>query len=497
MNDLDRFRQQWREELSQRQRAGPAGSGPSTAVTSPTTTVPTSPIASSRAPLHSSRLLQPGEPSSRPVKLQRGKQIADPEFLDSAPVSLSGASLADSSREFSTAETAALELFEKAVDREHVGKMADAVGFYRDAFKIHDKVDKLYREKYFYDAMSTQTSVNNSRSQSTIASTVQSSAPSGAQTPKGPVRIPKSQPSAIRKLVSGSAKAYTPSPVDALADALVSLAITPQVEDEVCVLAQVPLEIIEYILCMVAVDDLSTFARCLRVCKLMNYLGTHTKYIWKTLSLRTFSAQHYSEGAVQSYGTGEQIDNAAVVKQEPWNGDWRKMYLERPQIRFDGLYISTCNYLRPGVGESWYTPILMVTYYRYLRFYRDGSVISLLSTDEPRDVVPVFVRQTMATKEAYTVQRQDGTTVTRPKGIVSGTWAIQSKEGNILIETEGSVDRYMFYLSLSIRSSGVKKQNKLKWEEFWSVNKITSDRAAFSLKNDKAYYFAKYDYGTK
>jgi F-box protein 9 len=61
---------------------------------------------------------------------------------------------------------------------------------------------------------------------------------------------------------------------------------------------------------------------------------------------------------------------------------WRLMFHTRPRIRFSGVYISTVNYVRPGASSanqvSWNTPVHIVTYYRYLRFFRDGTVLSLL-----------------------------------------------------------------------------------------------------------------------
>lgn len=71
---------------------------------------------------------------------------------------------------------------------------------------------------------------------------------------------------------------------------------------------------------------------------------------------------------------------------------WREVYQSFPRIRFTGIYISTVNYSRPGAHSdltnvSWGAPIHIVTYYRYLRFYPDGTVISLLTTTEPAEVV--------------------------------------------------------------------------------------------------------------
>jgi len=70
------------------------------------------------------------------------------------------------------------------------------------------------------------------------------------------------------------------------------------------------------------------------------------------------------------------------------------------------------NYTRPGAASvyssvSWNTPIHIVTYYRYLRFYPDGSVVSLLTTTEPTDVVPHISKENMNTARASSHQNQN------------------------------------------------------------------------------------------
>ena len=71
-----------------------------------------------------------------------------------------------------------------------------------------------------------------------------------------------------------------------------------------------------------------------------------------------------------------------------FHGNFRTMYIYRPHVRCDGVYISTVRYHRPGLSESsFYQPVHSVTYYRYLRFFPNGRVYSLLTADEPPEVV--------------------------------------------------------------------------------------------------------------
>ncbi|KAJ1931435.1 hypothetical protein FBU59_006710, partial [Linderina macrospora] len=90
-------------------------------------------------------------------------------------------------------------------------------------------------------------------------------------------------------------------------------------------------------------------------------------------------------------------------------GGWLSMYMRRPRVRFDGIYISTCHYLRPSSAENtWNTPVMLVTYYRYLRFFRDGTCIKFLSTTEPAKVVKNIFWETKEKHVQWGVWRLDG-----------------------------------------------------------------------------------------
>jgi len=67
--------------------------------------------------------------------------------------------------------------------------------------------------------------------------------------------------------------------------------------------------------------------------------------------------------------------------------DWRRFWLEQPRIRTDGCFISVVSYLRRGETENaWVSPSHLVTYYRFLRFLPDGTVISLVTTVSPSEI---------------------------------------------------------------------------------------------------------------
>jgi F-box protein 9 len=194
----------------------------------------------------------------------------------------------------------------------------------------------------------------------------------------------------------------------------------------------------------------------------------------------------------------EQITSALVPSVYP---TYRSLFRLRPRLRFNGCYISTVNYVRPGASSptaiSWNTPIHIVTYYRYLRFHRDGTCISLLTVSEPADVVPYLSLEHM--------HKNHGALPSAPmKDAVLGRWRLTGptvpgveddeaeKEGGLMVETAGATPKYIYKMVLSLGSAGRgARNNKLSWQGYWSYNKLTDDVGTFSLKNDRPFYWSR------
>jgi len=201
------------------------------------------------------------------------------------------------------------------------------------------------------------------------------------------------------------------------------------------------------------------------------------------------------------------------------------MFHHRPRLRFGGVYISTVNYVRPGASSpttiSWNTPVHIVTYYRYLRFFRDGSCISLLTTAEPVDVVHHLLKEHLHTNHGglpsnvmkhalggrwrlsgpsltSTPAQPSGETTTHDPSTphtLSSPEKTLEPEGNLYIETLGPDSKYTYHLNLALRSAshrpGATKNNKLVWRGFWSYNRLTDDWAEFGLRNDRAFFWSR------
>ncbi|KAE8649625.1 F-box protein 7 [Cucumis sativus] len=73
--------------------------------------------------------------------------------------------------------------------------------------------------------------------------------------------------------------------------------------------------------------------------------------------------------------------------QSMYDGSWRKMWLLRPRIRTDGLYVSRNTYIRAGIAEWKITnPVHLVCYFRYIRFFPSGRFLYKNSSQKIKDV---------------------------------------------------------------------------------------------------------------
>jgi F-box protein 9 len=339
----------------------------------------------------------------------------------------------------------------------------------------------------------------------------------------------------------------------------------PDVEGEPplpCPISNLPDELIVHILRDLAISDVADFVRLSLVCKRLAYLVASEQRIWRRICLGTefgFPGMHYRWNTGIEWAPLLLSDSASDVEEEESSSDyepsttitsprerqlrrdaalhdttlslltpsahptWKHMFRYRPRIRFNGCYISTVNYVRSGQlstnQATWGgAPIHIVTYYRYLRFFRDGSVISLLTSNEPSEVVHHL------TPEMLQLHRDSSTTAQShlpsavmalahrgrwhvshpvPPGVTSASGNNKRQGGNagaisgdddVSIETEGVGNKYIFKMELSLRSAGksnVSRNNKLVWRSFFSYNKLTDDWGEFRLKNDKPYFFSR------
>jgi len=246
---------------------------------------------------------------------------------------------------------------------------------------------------------------------------------------------------------------YRPSPSSHYHDPITELTasyaemgliqIEPEDPSIPCYLATLPDELLMHIILQLSLSTLASLARTAQVCKKFLLLTHAEKSLYKALCLHYFAP----------------FSSSPALLLPEFDGDWRRMLIERPRLRFDGCYIATCHYLRPGVCNfSWNTPIHTVTYFRFLRFFRDGRVLSVLTTLEPREVV-------------YSVSWAAAPGL---KGVSEGTWSM-TDTGQVSVKVTGPRE-YTFVMELQVKSTTRGKHNKLGWVAFYSVNREGGER---------------------
>ncbi|KIW15596.1 hypothetical protein PV08_05644 [Exophiala spinifera] len=538
---LEQFRQQWKEEVNARTRKPqeqPAQSKPEKArrtsegkLERPTNKPPTRhPVADIKDESdHYSDHDNPGEGSStlaQHVEELSIHNIDDDEFTQKLPLK---------------EPTSALEHFEHAVERERQGNLGDSLAHYRKAYRLDAKVDQSYRQKHF-PSKPNPTNPNPSNASATVPSTAHHS----SKEPREEIPIADLINSFAHCQIQGA---------------------PPVIEGDrppPCPIQKLPTEVLLDLLQHVAVYDPAVFSRLALVCKKLAYHVWTDNSIWKRIALGPefgLGGQQYQfvtdlQGRELVFReVGEEYDEGLPAVREssfPKEIIWRDVFHNYPRIRFTGVYISTVNYTRPGgasaTAYTWNNPIHVVTYYRYLRFFRDGTCMSLLTVEEPVDVVHHLTPENLAYVRSNKKDAANSLKLTPASGksalgkapasssaaaanvapppaaqnimkhVLRGRWRLchpsldnsatnVSQErvgpsdvsmlapGDLQIETEGAGPRYRYTMHLCLKSAGRSKHmtrnNKLNWKGFWSYNFLTDDWAEFSLRHDKPFYFSR------
>ncbi|KAL2739689.1 F-box only protein 9 [Vespula maculifrons] len=136
-------------------------------------------------------------------------------------------------------------------------------------------------------------------------------------------------------------------------------------------ISALPMEIILYILRWVVSSelDLRSLEMFSRVCRGF-YISARDPEIWRLACIKVWGV---------NCGT-----------YEPKYQSWRDMYVQRPRLRYNGCYISKTSYIRHGENsfqDQFYKHWHLVEYFRYLRFFPEGRVLMLTSTDEAQTSV--------------------------------------------------------------------------------------------------------------
>ncbi|KAF9731426.1 hypothetical protein PMIN06_003122 [Paraphaeosphaeria minitans] len=502
--ELEDFRQRWLEEVKHKQPASAAPAPTKTAASAAPPPAKTTQPSSSKGPKNKG----PDLPSHARHHSEEIDEVA-PHVYHHLGEKQHGRRLDETSAQGAAANSAepqsALDHYEKAVEKETQGSLGDSLNLYRKAFKLDDGVHEKYKAKHF-----------------------PAKPPQPKPKPKPQDPNPSGVPVTVANTAHHSLDGLLPT-LPSMLDDFSTLSIlgeeppTDLSPQPPCPIATTPEEIVVEILEHVAVQDVAAFARLGQVCRRFAYLVTTEERVWKRIVLGHefgFAAMHYTwscqvdgkplgDDDEGGYILGPDFEEPVAAIRPPKNmtsllvpsayPTYRTLFHRRPRIRFNGCYISTVNYTRPGAASpmtlTWNSPIHIVTYFRYLRFLRDGTCISLLTTSEPADVVPYLYVEHM--------HKNHHSLPSAPmKDALLGRWRLTGpevpgveggeKEGTLEIETAGATPKYMYKMYLGVGSAGrAARNNKLAWQGYWSYNRLTDDWAAFGLKNDRPFYWSR------
>jgi F-box protein 9 len=132
------------------------------------------------------------------------------------------------------------------------------------------------------------------------------------------------------------------------------------------------------------------------------------------------------------------------------NSTWFNLWLTIPRIRVDGVYICRVTYTRQGLDESSvYTPVHLVIYYRYIRFF--NSVVVMWTTPlEPKNAIKFLTVDSLYKKE-----------------FCMGKWVLFDAELIKIYDLlDKKVPRYVFEATLKISGNRPGSFNKLGWVNY-------------------------------
>ncbi|KAH9840249.1 uncharacterized protein C8Q71DRAFT_746458 [Rhodofomes roseus] len=434
--DLARFREEWKEEVRRKKAA--AHAGPSKPE-GPSDTAPSQ----QNGPEALQKDKSPDVPQTAVHPAKAYHPVHVPRFTDTTSAPL-GPKL-----------QRAVEVYRRAVLCEQQSNLDEALALYRTAFRMDSNVDRAYHkiEAQFYvnpippaaqkpgqassssKRHSLDDIVHNWKALDVHSAVVQ--AKEGDAVPQGSL-----------------ASIMTEWPHD--------LEFLPEDEREPAWIQRLPIEVLLVVLRKLDTTTLERFALVSRRARAL----TIDTSIW-----REFVEAIYKPPQLPD------IEELAVLLND-FQGDHRRLYIEQPRIRLDGVYIAICHYTRTGVSEtSWINPVHMVQYHRFLRFYPDGQVISLLSLAEPREIIPIL-------KPTLHI-----------KGLSLGSWRLTGTTVHIesLIDPRpsGSTNRHAFQMTLELRSRPLGRWNRLNFLAYDSVNLESGKVSPVPLKHDRGYHFSK------
>ncbi|XP_057332235.1 F-box only protein 9 [Microplitis mediator] len=321
-------------------------------------------------------------------------------------------------------EDRAKDLFLKGIEYERNGELYDAIKFYKRAVSLVPDI-----EFRLYESMK----------------------------PKIKEKVDSSEEK--QKIIVDSGDAYDNDEVDVSEDGALVAKLSrivnrnqwvcfPRFEQSMTHMSALPLEIILYILRWVVSSelDMRSLEMFSRVCRGF-FISARDPELWRLACVRVWGVN--------------------CGQYEPRYRSWRDMYLKRPRLRFHGCYISKTTYIRQGENsfqDEFYRPWHLVEYFRYIRFFPEGRVLMLTSTDDAQSCVNALKyrnpRNLSVLVGHYRLHDNRVTLVMKKQEIKSNISNNYKKKKREVVHDSGE---QTFHLELEIQSFHKKNNWQLPW----------------------------------
>ena len=198
--------------------------------------------------------------------------------------------------------------------------------------------------------------------------------------------------------------------------------------------------------------------------------------LWKAACVDAFAAV--------SQGVNERL------LREHYGSSWKRMFLERPHLFFDGVYVSRNTYIRTGVTE-WKVknPVHLVAYYRYYRFFKDGTLVYRTSPETLAKVA-----KSLQGPAAGHLREESSSCVakSRKKGestVFLGKWRLVGEKLYTVLRYDNSTGTEL-RCRMKLRSTVPGANNRLDIEALETYDRSTDSRVSMSVATEEV------DHGT-
>ncbi|XP_074656750.1 F-box only protein 9-like [Tubulanus polymorphus] len=258
-----------------------------------------------------------------------------------------GGELVNSKSDESSKEARAKEFFLQGVQAEMIGSMNEAINFYRKAIMLVPDIESKI-EDFMPDRNRARQESESSASGSDISSTTEFEE--------------------VSNIVEPDEDDFD---IDNLVSRFHRLGVTdknfcsPEYEPTGAHISDLPIEVLMYIIKWVVSDelDMRMLEQLAKVSRGF-YLFARDEHLWMRACKRIWGVNC---GRPREFGS------------------YRSMYICRPHVHCNGVYINRMTYIRHGEQglEPGYQPVYLIEYFRFFRFFANGACLMITSADEP------------------------------------------------------------------------------------------------------------------